>query len=119
MLNMNTLDYLQHNFSALMERIDRLGEKVDRISSSAYDERDHQWLNVADLQAYLPSHPKRQTIYSWTSTRQIPFHKKGRSIMFDKNEIDAWLQDSEHIKSLSDLEREANDFVKTKHLKTK
>ncbi len=116
---MNTLDILQQNFSALMERIDRIDEKVDRISSSAWGERDHQWLNVTELQAYLPSHPKRQTIYSWTSSRLIPFHKKGRSIMFDKNEIDAWLQDSEHIKSLSDLEREANDFVKTKHIKKK
>lgn len=116
---MNTLDFLQQNFSVLMERIDRLGEKVDRISSSTCDERDHQWLNVTELQTYLPSHPKKQTIYCWTSSRLIPFHKKGRSIMFDKNEIDTWLHDSEHIKSLSDLEREANDFVKSKHLKTK
>lgn len=116
---MNTLDFLQQNFSALMERIDRLGEKVDRISSSDREKRETAWLNVVELQAYLPSHPKKQTIYSWTSNRQIPFHKKGRSIMFNKYEIDAWLQDSEHIKSLSDLERDANDFVKIKHLKTK
>lgn len=73
--------------------------------------QEYRWLNVTQLCEYLPSHPKKQTIYSWTSKKRIPYHKKGRSIMFDKGEIDAWLLDGEHFKSESDIEREAKEFV--------
>ena len=109
---MTPFENLQQSISTLIAKIEELGDKVERIGSTPDVSDGLVWLNVAELQKYLPSHPKRQTIYSWTSSRQIPFHKKGRSIMFDKNEIDSWLQDSEHIKSLSDIEREAQDFVK-------
>ena len=98
----------------LMDKIDSIDAKLSKMFASSQDEAEHTWLNVFELQNYLPSHPKRQTIYSWTSTRKIPFHKKGRSIMFDKAEIDAWLQDSEHIKSTEDIEREAMKFINNK-----
>lgn len=101
-------------FKALMEKIDILDEKFTKMFDPDRDKKESLWLNVSELQAYLPSHPKKQTIYSWTSSHKIPFHKKGRSIMFDKDEIDAWLQDSEHIKSIDEIEREAQKFIKRK-----
>ena len=101
----------------LLDRLDELSAKIDALASCGTGHKDTTWLNVAELQDYLPSHPKRQTIYSWTSSRQIPFHKKGRSIMFDKAEIDAWLQNSEHVKSLSDITHAAHEFVKIKRKK--
>lgn len=114
-----TFENLPKMMATLLQKVEGLYDRLDSIIRPLQESESKLWLNVSELQAYLPSHPKRQTIYSWTSSRLIPFHKKGRSIMFDKNEIDAWLQDSEHMKSLSDLEREANNFVKNKHLKTK
>ena len=101
-------------FKILMEKIDTLDEKFSNMFGSARDKKKSSWLNVSELQAYLPSHPKKQTIYSWTSTRKIPFHKKGRSIMFDKAEIDAWLQDSEHVQSIDEIEQEAQKFFNNK-----
>lgn len=99
---------------ALIEKLDSIDAKLSKMFASSQDEAGHTWLNVFELQNYLPSHPKKQTIYSWTSTRKIPFHKKGRSIMFDKAEIDAWLQDSEHVKSTEDIAREAIEFINNK-----
>ena len=114
-----TFENLPKMMATLLQKVEGLYDRLDSIIRPPQEPESKLWLNVSELQAYLPSHPKRQTIYSWTSSRLIPFHKKGRSIMFDKNEIDAWLLDSEHMKSISDLEREANDFVKNKHLNTK
>lgn len=105
---------LQKVVKVLMEKIDALDAKLTKMFTPPHGEAEHIWLNVSELQEYLPSHPKKQTIYSWTSTRKIPFHKKGRSIMFDKAEIDTWLQDSEHIKSVEEIEREALEFINKK-----
>ena len=102
--------------SAIVEMIETLHSKIDSLSTPT-DNVEKNWMNVEELQKYLPSHPKRQTIYSWTSARQIPFHKKGRSIMFDKTEIDEWLMDSQHIRSESNLEREAMEFINSKRIK--
>ena len=111
---MATIENMPKMIATLQQMVARLNDRIDSLCSSTEESESKQWLNVSDLQKYLPSHPKRQTIYSWTSTRQIPFHKKGRSVMFDKAEIDAWLQDSEHHKSLCDIERDAQNFVNRK-----
>lgn len=105
---------LHKTVMALMEKVDLIDAKLSKMFASTHVRDEQIWLNVSELQAYLPSHPKTQTIYSWTCTRKIPFHKKGRSIMFDKAEIDAWLQDSEHIKSTEEIEREALEFINNK-----
>ncbi|MCM1139999.1 MAG: helix-turn-helix domain-containing protein [Muribaculum sp.] len=104
---------------ALMDKVDRLGELVHMHFQAGSDTDERIWFNVDGLRKYLPSHPRRQTIYSWTSTRRIPFHKKGRSIMFDKDEIDAWLQDSNHMKSDAELGREAEEFINRKRINNK
>lgn len=116
MANIPTTDTALHKVvNVLMEKIDAIDTKLSKMFAHSQDEAEHIWLNVSELQNYLPSHPKKQTIYSWTSNRKIPFHKKGRSIMFDKAEIDAWLQDSDHIKSIEDIERDALEFINNKH----
>ncbi len=33
-----------------------------------------------------------ETIYAWTSMKQIPYYKVGRIVRFDLNEIDKWLE---------------------------
>lgn len=109
-----SIHQMQQTMNVLLEKIDQIGSTIANVLPCTEIKEDTMWLNVEDLQRYIPSHPRKQTIYSWTSTRKIPFHKKGRSIMFDKKEIDEWLQDSSHIKSENELEREAHDFVMKK-----
>lgn len=99
----------------VLSKLEALREKIDRLVPTTGKE-EKQWLNVSELSAYLPSHPREQTIYSWTCAHKIPFHKKGRSVMFDKNEIDNWLMDGTFHKSEQDLEREALQFVNKKRV---
>ena len=68
---------------------------------------------MKELCEYLPSHPAEQTVYGWTSCHQIPFHKRGKRIMFLKSEIDAWLHDGKR-KSQKELAEEAAQFINAK-----
>ena len=100
--------------SMLLRKVDELRERFECLCQPPEMQEVSQWLNVDEVCAYLPSHPRKQTIYSWTSKRMIPFHKKGRSIMFNKAEIDAWLQDGDYMKSVEEIEREAISFINNK-----
>ncbi len=99
---------------AILSKVIALEERLIGIEHLSTEDEKVEWLNVAELCKYLPSHPREQTVYSWTCSRKIPFHKKGRSIMFDKKEIDQWLQNNSHYKSEQDLEDEAKSFIENK-----
>ena len=71
-------------------------------------------MNLKELCEYLPSHPGGTDRFTgWTSCHQIPFHKRGKRIMFLKSEIDAWLHDGKR-KSQKELAEEAAQFINAK-----
>lgn len=96
--------------SWMMSKLTELDLKIDSITSTQKTEPSEKWLNLKELCDYLPSHPAEQTVYGWTSCQQIPFHKKGKRIMFLKSEIDDWLHGGK-IKSNKELEEEAIRYV--------
>ena len=100
--------------SILLSKVEELDTKVNRLVSPNDRKDETIWLNLAELIEYLPTHPAEQTIYSWTSSKKIPFHKKGRRILFNKKEIDEWLQKNDYHKSEIDLEQEALEFINNK-----
>lgn len=100
--------------SWMMNKLAELHSKIDGLNNISQPTKGEQWMNLKELCDYLPSHPATQTVYGWTSCHQIPFHKKGKRIMFLKSEIDAWLHDSK-IKSHMELQQEAEQFVRSKH----
>ena len=51
---------------------------------------EDRWLSVDDIAAYLGI--KRDTVYRWTSKRNMPGHKIGRLWKFRKEEIDEWVR---------------------------
>ena len=103
-------DDLPKAISWMMNKLKELDLKLDGITSQSKEEPEVQWLNLKELCDYLPSHPAEQTVYGWTSCHQIPFHKKGKRIMFLKSEIDTWLYESK-IKSPKELETDALRYV--------
>lgn len=97
----------------VLAKFKELDEKMDRLAPSVKAD-EPQWFNVSALIDYLPNHPAEQTIYGWTSAKKIPFHKRGKSILFNKAEIDEWLNDSTHHKSVQELERDAMSYISSK-----
>ena len=108
-----TFNDMPQMLAVMYAKLNELGDKVDKLIPPKKSE-EQQWLNVADLIEFLPTHPAEQTIYGWTSARKIPFHKKGKNIIFNKAEIEEWLKSGTYRKSEADLENEAMAFINNK-----
>ena len=108
-----TFEDLPKAMTWMMDKLNELTSKVDSFNNQSVQPQTDQWMNLKELCEYLPNHPAEQTVYGWTSCHQIPFHKRGKRIMFLKSEIDTWLHDGK-IKSQKELEAEAALFLKSK-----
>lgn len=108
-----TFEDMPKAMSWMMDKLNELDSKIDGLNNSPQTAPSEIWMNLKELREYLPSHPAEQTVYGWTSCHQIPFHKKGKRIMFLKSEIDDWLHDGK-MKSQKELEHEAEKFIKSK-----
>lgn len=107
-----TFNEMPGAISWVIDKLTEIGMKIDDLCSKTQSAPKEQWLNLDELRAYLPSHPAEQTVYGWTSTHQIPFHKRGRRIMFLKSEIDAWIHRGK-IKSQEELRSEAEVHIQS------
>jgi len=91
---------------------------LDAISKANSKSESDEWFDLNGLIAYLPSHPKTQTIYDWVHNGIIPFHKSAKTKMlsFLKSEIDEWLKTGRR-KTQSEKEQLANKYLtkKNKH----
>lgn len=54
------------------------------------DGLDRRLLKVEELSAYMGT--PIATLYTWTHQRKIPHLKVGRSVRFDRDEINLWLK---------------------------
>ena len=104
-----SFDAMPQLMAIILEKLEMLEQKFDALQSNNNVEAD-AWFSLQDLCNYLPNHPAEQTVYGWTSNRTIPFHKNGKSILFRKSEIDAWLMQTAR-KSTSDIYDEARAYV--------
>jgi hypothetical protein len=110
-----TFDEMPAMLATIAERLKSIEDKVNHLTLPQQEEKD-EWFNIKGLCEYLPSHPAEQTVYGWTSTHFIPFHKRGKNIAFRKSEIDQWLGQGMK-KSLQDIQRDAQEFVNHKRMK--
>ena len=106
-----TFDDMPSILSNIIDKLITKEYKVNQLTSSY--ENVEEWLNVKELCDYLPSHPAEQTVYGWTSSKFIPFYKKGKNLTYLRSEIDLWLL-MNHYKSLDDIENEAYEFSNNK-----
>ena len=65
---------------------------------------ENKFLTVTEVSQML--NLSTGAIYNMTSTRQIPFFKKGRRVYFDKKEIDEWIR-QDRRKTIKQLQVEA------------
>ena len=105
----------QISFNEMPQALAFLINKVEKIETllsaepAAQPEGD-KWFNIADLCTYHPDHPAKPTVYAWIGQRSIPYHKKGKKLMFLKSEIDTWLKEGRR-KTAAEIQAEAENFV--------
>ena len=96
--------------TGVLNKLSSLEEKIDGIYELVQSAKEETWFTVAELCAYLPTHPVEHTIYCWTNRREIPYHKRGKRFMFLKSEIDEWLKGVKG-KSKHEIQKEAEEYV--------
>ena len=96
--------------TGVLKKLSSLEDKIDGIYELVQSAKEETWFTVAELCAYLPTHPVEHTIYCWTNRREIPYHKRGKRIMFLKSEIDEWLKGVKG-KSKHEIQKEAEENV--------
>lgn len=108
-----SLEEMPRALTYFIEKVDSLQETVNNLRKKEQASELPRWMNIDELCAYHPSHPKKQTVYEWVSKKTIPYHKMTKGLMFLQSEIDEWLKKGAQ-KSEEDLMREAREFVLSK-----
>ncbi|GDX50892.1 excisionase [Bacteroidota bacterium] len=84
------------------------------ITELAENNLKSEILNADQAAEFL--HIAKQTLYSMTSRRKIPFYKNGKKILFRKGELQEWLNSGKHEQE-KNIQREALRYVQDKPLK--
>ena len=105
----DTLETLLNKVETLETMLNRQPQAQQAQQSAAAD----QWFNINELCKYHPDNPARQTVYGWIGRRYIPYHKKGKKLMFLKSEIDAWLKGGRR-KTAAEIQAEVQNYIDIK-----
>lgn len=104
-------------FEQLPEAVSLLIEEVKELKAMLQNcghvEQADQFFNIDELINYLPDHPTKSCIYTWTSTGYLPFIKKGKRLIFSKKDIDSWLKTGKR-KSAAEIHAEAMQALENK-----
>ena len=113
LFEVKTLEEMPKALNFLIKKVDNLQETVITLRHKQQASESPRWMNIDELCAYHPSHPKKQTVYERVSKKTIPYHKMTKGLMFLQSEIDEWLKRGAQ-KSEEDLLQEAKAFVLSK-----
>lgn len=102
-------------FDSLPEAVGQLLQEVTYIKNHLLNQSantpepmpypsEDKFLTVTEVSQML--NISKGAIYNMTSTRQIPFFKKGGRVYFDKKEIDEWIR-QDRRKTIKQLQVEA------------
>lgn len=53
------------------------------------------WIDIYQLRRMIPGDPKIELVRSWLYFHGIPHYKSGRTTLFRRQEIDAWIERSQ------------------------
>ena len=50
------------------------------------------WIDIYELRRLIPGSPKLETVRSWLYFHGIPHYKSGKTVLFRRQEIEAWVE---------------------------
>lgn len=100
--------------SHLLDKMDKIEQLLTQTQKSSQPE-EPQWMDLKQLQAWLPDHPAAPTVYGWVRNNLIPYHKKGKKLLFKRTDIEAWLEQS-RIKTNAEMQEDAFAFINKRRI---
>jgi len=88
------------------EIINSVVEEAVNKAFSAVKPQEPEYLTIDQLREYLPQKPAKQTVYQWVHFKQIPYHKRGKTVLFKRTDIDKWINDTRRT-TIAEAERRA------------
>ena len=105
------LEELPEALNYLMNMVESLEMKVDALRDDPLKtQKEQEWMDIDELCQYLPTHPAKQTVYTWVNEKIIPYYKSSKKLLFLRSEIDDWLRQGRR-KNNEELKREAEAFI--------
>ena len=84
---------LERIYEAVL-RIENRLDQTDKLIKDLHQDKPlsgSDWLTLEEFCSYHPERPAKSTVYSWVHNSEVPFHKKGKRLLFLKSEIQIWL----------------------------
>lgn len=85
-----TFEQLPQAVSLLIEKVRQLADKVEEALGNTTQQKDRQLLGLDDVATLLGK--SASTIYTMTSEKRIPYHKRGNKLYFFEDEIIGWIE---------------------------
>lgn len=70
-----SLEEMPRALTYLIEKVDSLQETVNNLRKKERASESPRWMNIDELCAYHPSHPKKQTVMNGCPRRRYPIIK--------------------------------------------
>ena len=71
LFEVKTLEEMPKALNFLIKKVDNLQETVNTLRHKQQASESPRWMNIDELCAYHPSHPKKQTVYEWVSKKTM------------------------------------------------
>lgn len=89
---------------------DSIHEEIEAFLKGLNHKTIPERMSLSETALYLGV--SKQTMYGYTSSRKIPFHKFGKRIFFYTRELDDWLKsNAPRYKSRDEIAREADQYL--------
>ena len=99
----------------LVDKIDRLETLLEKQQQTPASEPISKWMDIKELQVFLPDHPATPTVYGWIRNGLIPYYKKGKKLSFKRSEIEDWMNSGRQATD-AEVSAAAEDYINRKRL---
>jgi len=90
---------------------DSIHDEIEAFLKGLNHKTTPERMSLSETAQYLGV--SKQTMYGYTSSRKIPFHKFGKRIFFYTQELDNWLKyNAPRYKSREEIESEADYYLR-------
>jgi len=77
-------------FETIERKLDYINAKLDAIAGANLEKTSERWLTVPGAAQYTGY--STHTIYKLKTSNRIPFHQRGKKLLFLESELSEWLQ---------------------------